>query len=118
MDLKAMFADMFQQMLVDSKDTVTLRTNGRTATGKVEIMPQRNLKRVTVPIANGREIVGVEENPWKGTVWSQLAQDGHRVMQVAENGGPYIGVVVDGKVGLYSEIGNGESFRSSIPPRR
>lgn len=110
MDLNALIADVFQQLMVDAKDTITVRTNGQRVESRVELMPTRNLRRVRIPLANGRSLVAVEQNLWKSTVWGKAALDGHKVMQVAENGGPYIGVVVDGKFGRYTDISDENKF--------
>ena len=87
--------DVWRQVLVENASVVGL--GGKSYS--VRITPRKNLRQVDF-IFDGNEIRGLEQNPDTKSRWAQLARAGKQVMQFRSEG-PYVAVVVNGKVTFY-----------------
>jgi len=84
-----------QQML--NNDTVDL--NGM----HVPVIPTstQHLRIVRFSM-DGREYLGIEQNPCKRSRWGQLARSGHRVVQFKDSEiNKFVAAAVDGRVTIY-----------------
>jgi len=79
--------------------------------GKREKSTRKGLEIIT-----GKSVKLIEQNPEKHSIWAELKRKGHKVYQIVNNDGKYIGVVVDGKVYSYSGISWGGFVRFMETP--
>lgn len=87
---------VWRQALVDRAREVVL--SGRTY--PVRRTAKRGLAQVDFEF-EGSAYRGLEQNPLTKSRWAEMARKGAKVMQFLQ-AGRYIGVVVDGKVTIYS----------------
>lgn len=94
-DFDSIILAVWQQALVD---------NSRTVTWGDETYPVRSTRKMGLKQVDfrfeGRELIGLEQNPKTKSRWAAMARKGQKVMQFLE-GGRYIAVVADGKVHSY-----------------
>ena len=96
MNFEEAITEVWRQALVDGSKFVRLgderfpvRTTGKTGLRMVDFVFQ------------GRELRGLEQNPATKSRWAALARDGAKVMQLLDEQGRYVAVVVDGKLRTY-----------------
>lgn len=101
MTLEEALLSVWQQAMIDQVARVELE--GREY--PVRRTARRRFRQVDFRF-EGRELRGLEQNPETTSRWAKLAREGKRVMQFLE-GGRYIALVVDGKIGWYGNAGHG-----------
>jgi hypothetical protein len=94
--LEDAFLNVWRQSLVENKKTVTLEGESF----PVRSTAKRKLKQIDFQF-DGKDLRGLEQNPDTKSRWAAMARSGKSVMQFL-GGGRYIGVVVEGKVHLYT----------------
>src|SRR5260370_17272095 len=88
--------NVWQQSLVENKKTDTLEGESF----PVRSTAKRKLKQIDFQF-DGKELRGLEQNPYTKSRWAAMARNGKKVMQFLESG-RYVAVVADGKVHLYA----------------
>jgi len=74
--------------------------------GKREKSSKKGLEIIT-----GKSVKLIEQNPEKPSIWAELKRKGHKVYQIVNHDGKYLGVMVDGKVYSYSGVAWGGFVR-------
>jgi hypothetical protein len=95
LSLEDALKDVCRQVLVEGAKEVAI--GGETFA--VNVLKAKRLRQVYFTF-DGREIVGVEQNPNTKSRWAQLARSGKKVMQFMQDN-RYFAVVADGKCILY-----------------
>jgi len=94
-DLEEFLVTVWRQSLLDDAQSVEI--DGEKY--PVKMTAKRHLKQVDFQF-DGRELRGLEQNPYTKSRWAKMAREGKKVMQFLE-GGRYVAVVVDGKMKTY-----------------
>jgi hypothetical protein len=95
MTLEEAMVAVWREALVEGKAEVELEGQKFA----VRETPRKKLREVDF-VFEGQVLRGLEQNPETGSLWAQLAREGHKVMQFL-SAGRYLGNVVDGKVTWY-----------------
>jgi hypothetical protein len=95
-NLEEALTSVWRQALVEEAKSVTLENRNF----PVRRTSRARLREVNFQFA-GHELRGLEQNPETASRWAKLAREGKKVMQFLRQR-RYIAVVVDGKVGFYS----------------
>lgn len=98
LDFESALRSVFDQTMVQNARNVSLDGGSF----PVRTTAKKDLRQVDFRF-DGRDIRALEQNPATRSRWAALARKGSKVMQFLEHG-RYIGVVVDGKLHLYSPL--------------
>jgi hypothetical protein len=112
MTLEETLVAVWRQAMVDAADTVEL--DGKRF--QVHLTPRKKLREVDF-VFRDQPLRGLEQNPRTGSRWAEMARSGAKVMQFLSEG-RYVGVVVDGKVTMYSKAVIRHGTRETRPKKK
>lgn len=95
MTLSETLVDVWQQVMVEGKETVALGKKSY----RVELSSKKGLRTVDFAY-DAHRLTGIEQNPNTQSNWAKIAREGKQVMQFRCEG-RYVGVVAEGKLTHY-----------------